>query len=214
MKIGQAVETGDPTDEKMDMETLSIASPNSFKLSYQGEDGGESGSEITTFTKDGASTVMRANGVDYTFNFKRVVYAVSDLDPVVEGTYQFVSGGEQLLAQEGTLSEQQNEMKARYKLGFTVSKTQDGLAFKYNAVGGKSYALTMNPGQAVETGDPTDEKMDMDTLSIVSPNSLQIVYQGENGAESGAETTTFTQDGATTIQSVNGVNYTFKFRRA
>merc|ERR1711970_680548 len=157
---------------------------------------------------------MRANGVDYTFNSKRVVYAVSDLDPVVEGTYQFVSGGEQLLAREGTLSDQQGEMKARYKLGFTVSKTQDGLAFKYNAVGGKSYALTMNPGQAVETGDPTDEKMDMDTLSIAGPNSLKIDYAAEDGGESGSETTTFTKNGATTVMTVDGVDYTFNFRRA
>jgi len=140
-------------------------------------------------------------------------YTVSDLDPVVEGTFQYVSGGEKLMALEGTLSEEQKEAKGRHRLAFTVSKTQDGVAVIYNAVGGQSYALTVKPGDTKEVEDLTDEQKEMATLSIVSPNSVKTVYKGENGAESGSEITTFTKDGATSIWSVNGVDYPFKFRR-
>ena len=60
------------------------------------------------------------------------------------------------------MSDEQDEKKGgKYKVGFTVSRTQDGVTWKTNTIGGKSYALTMKPGQAIETGDPTDEKMDM-----------------------------------------------------
>jgi len=129
-------------------------------------------------------------------------YTVSDLDPVVEGTFQYVSGGEKLMALEGTLSDELKEMKSHHGLAFTVSKTQDGLAVIFPFVGGKSYALTVKPGETKETGD-------MATLSIVSPNSLKIVFKGV----SVTETTTITKDGATSIWSVNGVDYPFKFRR-
>jgi len=163
------------------------------------------------------------------------VYTVSDLDPVVEGTFQYVNGGEKLMALEGMQGyrrrtfyplsvtatpwsrlfppDAQNEMKGNYMLGFTVSKTQDGLVFKCNMVDGKSKTSTMKPGQAVESAHPTDEQMAKDTLSIVSPNSIGIVYHNKNGGETGSDTTTFTKDGATSIKNVNGVNYTFKFRR-
>merc|ERR1719433_1252401 len=194
------------------MATLSIVSPNSVKTVYKGENGAVSGSDITTFTKDGATSIRSVNGVDYPFKFRRV-YPVSDLDPVVEGTFQYVSGGEKLMALEGKLSDEQKEMKGRHPLAFTVSKTQDGYTLTYDAVGGKSYALTVKPGDTEEVEDLTDESKEMATVSIVSPNSVKTVYKGENGAVSGSDITTFTKDGATSIRSVNGVDYPFKFRR-
>merc|ERR1711970_561327 len=205
------------------MDTLSIESPNSLKVTYAAEDGGESGFMILTFAKDGLTERRSVDGVNYTGFMKRVgtavdqgaSYEISDLLPAVAGTYEYVrnADSDKLLAKEGTLDDENKEQQAGKTLRATVGITQDAVTVNYNAVGGKSFKISMKPGLAVETGDVSDEKMDMDTLSIESPNSLKVTYAAEDGGESGFMILTFAKDGLTERRSVNGVNYTGFMKR-
>jgi len=223
LKPGLAVETGDVSDEKMDMDTLSIESPNSLKVTYAAEDGGESGFMILTFAKDGLTERRSVDGVNYTGFMKRVgtavdqgaSYTISDLLPVVAGTYEYVRSADydNLLAKEGTLNDENKEQQAGRTYRLIVGITQDAVMVNYNAVGGKSFKISMKPGVSVETGDVTDEKMDMDTLSIESPNSLKVTYAAEDGGESGFMLLTFAKDGLTERKNVDGVSYTGFMKR-
>merc|ERR1711970_1695998 len=223
LKPGLAVEAGDASDEKMDMDTLSIQSPNSLKITYAAKDGGESGFMILTFAKDGVTERRNVDGVNYTGFMKRLgaavdhaaSYEISDLLPVVAGTYEWVrnADSDKLLAKEGTLNDENKEQQAGKKIRATVGITQDAVTLDYNAVGGKSFKLSLKPGLAVEAGDASNEKMDMDTLSIESPNSLKITYAAEDGGESGFMILTFAKDGLTERRSVDGVNYAAFMKR-
>merc|ERR1711874_810768 len=95
-------------------------------------------------------------------------YEISDLLPVVAGTYEWGRSpdSEKLLATEGTLGDENKEQQAGKKIRATVGITQEAVTLDYNAVGGKRFQLSLKPGKAVEAGDPSNEKMDMDTLSI------------------------------------------------
>merc|ERR1711970_164502 len=217
LKPGLAVEAADASDEKMDMDTLSIQSPNSLKITYAAKDGGESGFMILTFTKDGVTERRNVDGVNYTGFMKRLgtavdkaaSYTISDLLPVVAGTYEWVRSpdSDKLLAKEGTLGDENKEQQAGKKIRMTVGLTQDAVTLNYNAVGGKSFQLSLKPGLAVEAGDAFDEKMDMDTLSIQSPNSLKITYAAKDGGESGFMILSFAKDVVTERRNVDGVNY-------
>jgi len=217
LKPGLAVKAGDASNEKMDMDTLSIESPNSLKITYAAEEGGESGFMILTFAKDGLTERRSVDGVNYTGFMKRLgtavdqaaSYTISDLLPVVAGTYEWVRSpdSDTLLEKEGTLGDENKEQQAGKKIRATVGITQDAVTLDYNAVGGKSFKLSLKPGLAVKAGDASNEKMDMDTLSIESPNSLKITYAAEEGGESGFMILTFAKDGLTERRNVDGVNY-------
>merc|ERR1711874_95636 len=99
-----------------------------------------------------------------------VCWSVGDINPSVAGTYRYVSGAEKLMAQEGTLSDEQKAAAAGVKFGFTITLTANALAVKYNSVGGGNFALKMKPGVPLVSKDATDEHMDTDTLSITGPS--------------------------------------------
>merc|ERR1711970_1347349 len=134
-----------------------------------------------------------------------VSLGVGDLDPSIAGTYQYVSGAEKLMAQEGTLSVEQKEAAAGAKFGFTISMTANALAVKYNAVGGGNFAVKLKPGVPVVTADGSDELMDTDTLSITGPRSIRLEWNGMKGGKSGVDNITFTAGGCKVVRTVNGV---------
>merc|ERR1711913_205435 len=143
-----------------------------------------------------------------------VCWSVGDIDPSIAGTYQYVSGAEKLVAQEGTLSDETKAAAAGAKFGFTVSLTANALSVKYNSVGGGNFAVKMKPGVPVVAGDATDEQMDTDTLSITGPNSVRLAYVGKNGGESGVDNLTFTAGGCKLVRTVNGVDNTLVFKKS
>merc|ERR1711970_47802 len=142
-----------------------------------------------------------------------VSLGVGDLNPSIAGTYQYVSGAEKLMAQEGTLSDEQKAAAAGVKFSMTVSMTANVLAVKYNTVGGGNYDLKVKPGVPVVAGDGTDEQMNTDTLSITGPNSYRVAYVGKNGGESGVDNFTFTAGGCKLVRTVNGVDNTLLFKK-
>jgi len=142
-----------------------------------------------------------------------VSLGVGDLDPSIAGTYQYVSGAEKLMAQEGTLSDEQKAAAAGVKFGFTVSMTANALAVKYNAVGGGNFAVKLKPGVPVVAEDGTDEQMDTDTLTITGPRSVKLAYVGKNGGESGVDNMTFTAGGMKMVRTVNGMASTLLFKK-
>merc|ERR1711913_155956 len=142
-----------------------------------------------------------------------VSLGVGDLDPSIAGTYQYVSGAEKLMAQEGTLSAEQKAVAGGAKMRMTVSLTANAVSVKYNAVGGGTIAVKMKPGVPVLAEDATDEQMDTDTLSITGPRSVRMAYVGKNGGESGVDNITFTPGGGKIVRTVNGVANTILFKR-
>jgi len=142
-----------------------------------------------------------------------VCWSVGDIDPSIAGTYQYVSGAEKLMAQEGTLSAEQKAVAGGAKMRMTVSLTANAVSVKYNAVGGGTIAVKMKPGVPVLAEDPTDEQMDTDTLSITGPRSVRMAYVGMKGGESGVDNITFTDGGCTMVRTVNGVDNTLLFKK-
>jgi len=134
-----------------------------------------------------------------------VCWSVGDIDPSIAGTYQYVSGAEKLMAQEGTLSDEQKAAAAGVKFGFTISMTANALAVKYNTVGGGNFAVKLKPGVPVVTADGSDEHMDTDTLSITGPRSIRLAWVGMKGGVSGVDNITFTAGGCKVVRTVNGV---------
>merc|ERR1711874_869339 len=142
-----------------------------------------------------------------------VSLGVGDLNPSIAGTYQYVSGAEKLMAQEGTLSDEKKAAAAGAKFSFTVSLTANAVSVKYNSDGGGNVAMKMKPGVPVVAADATDEQMDTDTLSITGPRSFKMAYVGMKGGESGVDNITFTDGGCTMVRTVNGVDNTLLFKK-
>merc|ERR1711970_69816 len=142
-----------------------------------------------------------------------VSLGVGDLDPSIAGTYQYISGGKKLMAQEGTLSDETSALAAGKKFTGVVSLTGGAVSIKYDTIGGGRTAVNMKPGVPVVAPDATDENMDTDTLTITGPKSLTMAYVGKNGGESGTEDISFPAGGMKIVRTVNGMASTFLFKK-
>merc|ERR1711913_5978 len=53
-----------------------------------------------------------------------VCWSVGDIDPSIAGTYQYVSGAEKLMAQEGTLSDEKKQRQRELNLALPLARLQ------------------------------------------------------------------------------------------